>query len=268
MAKIITVAIQKGGVGKTSVVTNLAAAMAGVHGQTVLVIDMDAQRSATLTLLGQSDGFDATVLDVLLGKQGLPEALIPSPHHDRLLVLPGSAGMSVQEKRMSASQWDMVVDQVQDLLRESVPDDIDVVLIDTPTALSLWLHASLAAADGYLIVAKCEPYCVPGIGQLTRTAASVRDRVNPELRIAGMVVNEVRPTRLHTKYRDGYRRQFGDAVLQPAIPIRVAMAEAQDRCVPLEFFDEPGARELRDIFRALAGEVLRRMDVAPATTAS
>lgn len=259
MSRLISVALQKGGVGKTTCSVNLAGALAGHYGLNTLLLDFDGQTNATTTLLGRGYQAHGDIWNVLYDGAAIEDLMIPSPQHPKLFVLPGSPELAYWEKKLSEDQWDALVREGRRILRERAPSDIDVILIDTPPSLGLWLQVAIAASDGVLLVVQPHEYSADGIRDLMRTVQAVQEKVNPDLVIDGLIINGVRPTTgEHSAWVEEYRRQFGDAVLEPPLAERIVIAEAQRAKMPLEFYHGRGAAEARDWFRQIAGELVER----------
>ena len=259
MSRIISVALQKGGVGKTTSTINLAGALAGHYGLNTLVIDFDGQTNATSTLLGRNFDSRGDIWTVLYDGASIEETMLQAPQHPRLFVLPGSPELAYWEKKLSEEQWDALVREGRRILRERAPDGIDVILIDTPPSLGLWLQIAIAASDGVILVVQPHEYSADGIRDLMRTVQAVQEKVNPDLVIDGLVINGVRPTTgEHAAWVEEYRKQFGAAVLEPPVLERIVFAEAQRLKTPIEFYTGRGAGEVRGWFREIAGQLLDR----------
>lgn len=262
MNRIISLALQKGGVGKTTCAINLAGALAGQFGLNTLLLDFDGQTNATTTLLGRHFVGHGDIWSVVYDGEPIERVMIQTPQHPRLFVVPGSPELAYWEKKLSEEQWDSLVREGRRILRERIPEGIDVVVIDTPPSLGLWLQVAIAASDGVILVVQPHEYSADGIRDLMRTVQAVQEKINPDLRIDGLIINGVRPTTgEHTAWVDEYRRQFGDAVLEPPLLERIVIAEAQRLKTPLEFYGARGAAEAREWFRSIAGTLVARTGI-------
>lgn len=266
--------MQKGGVGKTTLTTNLAAAMAGGLGLRVLVLDFDAQRNATVGLLGAAPENGATIESVLRETATLVEAVVPTAFTSRaaLYIVPGTRGLTAWEPEIR--DWNSAALRFREVLRgglgarpEGEIRDFDVVLMDTPPAGGLWLQTALTAADGYIVVAQCERYSAEGVQMIQETARRIRDdaHLNPDLALDGFVVNAVKVRRANPHaFLDAYRAAFPDTFLEPPIPDLSGISDAATTGVPVEFAAR-WSKEAR-VFRQLADSLNDRLALGGVNT--
>jgi len=251
MTTIYALANQKGGVGKTTTAVNLAAYMAH-WGLRVLVVDIDPQANATVSLGIERRGLPATTYDVLVRETPL-EQVITLTRWIRLDLAPSSAqlagatvelvGMLARERRL---QWAL----------ERVDRRYDYVLIDCPPSLGiLTVNGLTAARDGVIIPVQCEYLALEGLSQLLRTIDLVRRALNPGLRIRGMVMTMFDPrTKLSRQVVEEVRRHFGSRVFRTVIPRTVRLSEAPSYGEPILSYAPRSIGALA--YQALAKELL------------
>lgn len=277
MPRWIAIGMQKGGVGKTTLTTNLAAAMAGGLGLRVLVLDFDGQRNATVGLLGTVSDQLPTIESVLREATPLASAAVPTTFAPRavLHVVPGTRGLIAWEPEIR--DWNSAALRFREVLREGLPRFIradmrapyvyDVVLIDTPPAGGLWLQTALTVADGYLVVAQCERYSAEGVQLIQETARRIREdaHLNPDLVLDGFVVNAVKARRANPHaFLDAYRTAFPDTFLEPPIPDFSGISDAATNGLPVEFAAR-WSKEAR-VFRQLADTLNSRLALGGVNT--
>lgn len=222
---IVTVANQKGGVGKTTSVVNLAAALADL-GRTVLVVDLDPQGNATTGLGVSSRTDNPGIYDVLIEDLPMAEAAVVVPETEQVRLIPASldlAGAEIELVSMVAREY-----RLQKALAGYLQDHpANVVLIDCPPSLGLLTLNALVAAEEILIPIQCEYYALEGLGQLIRTVEMVKQHLNPELKISAILLTMTDSrTRLSDQVADEVRAFFGDLVLTTVIPRSVRLSEA------------------------------------------
>jgi chromosome partitioning protein len=266
--------MQKGGVGKTTLTTNLAAAMAGGLGLRVLVLDFDGQRNTTIGLLGPTPEGGTTIESVLRESASLAQATVHTQFSTRaaLDVVPGSRGLTAWEQEIR--DWNSTVLRFREVLRArpaashgDAIRDYDVVLIDTPPAGGLWLQAALTVSDGYIVIAQCERYSAEGVQLIQETARRIRDeaRLNPDLALDGFVVNAVKSRRANPHvFLEAYRAAFPTAFLEPPIPDLAGISDAATTGVPVEFAAR-WSKEAR-VFRQLADSLNDRLALGGVNT--
>jgi chromosome partitioning protein len=266
MAQIVSIANQKGGVGKTSCVTHLAAALAAQHGKKTVLIDMDGQCNATAAVLARSAPPERTIKDVLWHAIPVEDVMVQAPYDAPLYLVAGSPELAFYEKQISPTQWDDLVQDSRITLLGGIPDDVDIVLIDTPPTLGLWLNAALGASDGCVVVAEPNAFSVAGLSQLLETIERVKETVNPSLDFTGLILNKVRPgVREHEGFRAAFLEQFGPLLFDPPLALRVVIEECQRAGSPLEWYPDPKAVEVRRWFGKIAAQLLERrgLSLAP-----
>lgn len=224
---MVTVANQKGGVGKTTTTVNLATALA-LAGQRVLAIDLDPQGNAS-TGFGIAHGTGTpSIYDVLVGGMALKDTVVQSPEAKKLRVVPANqhlAGAEVELVPMVARE-----SRLRKALRTYLAQDdggFDVVLIDCPPSLGLLTVNALVAAREVLIPIQCEYYALEGLGQLTETAELIRAHLNPILEISTILLTMYDSrTRLAEQVAQEVRKYFGSRVLDAVVPRSVRLSEA------------------------------------------
>ena len=253
MGRVLALANQKGGVGKTTTAVNLGAYLA-VAGKRVLLVDLDPQANATSSLGIDRKNLPASTYDVLLG--GLPtEEAIVVTKQVRLDLLPSAPALAGAEVELVSI---MAREQRLGRALESILDRYDYVFVDCPPSLGLLtVNALTAARHGVLIPVQCEYLALEGLGQLLRTVYMVRDNLNPALAIAGVVLTmfDAR-TNLSRQVVDEVRRFFPAYVFRTIVPRSIRLGEAPSYGETILHYapDTPGALA----YQALAAEFMER----------
>jgi chromosome partitioning protein len=259
MALVLAVANQKGGVGKSTTAVNLAATFTAQYGLRTLVVDMDGQCNATAALMGMDWRPQHTIKDVLWEPMAIADVMVPTRHDPLLLVVAGSPELSYFEKSIEPHVWDDIVQEARATLLNGLPDDVDVVILDTPPTLGLWLNTALGASDAALVVCWPDSFSLSGMTQVLETIAHIRESANSGLGLAGLVVNNVRTgVREHDGYLTLFRTQFPDLMLEPPILQRTVFSEAQRLAVPVQWMSDRAASEIRRWYGEIAGSILER----------
>ncbi|MCH8236592.1 MAG: ParA family protein [Proteobacteria bacterium] len=250
--RIIAVANQKGGVGKTTTTINLATALAAIR-QKVMIVDFDPQGNASTGLGISHNDREVNSYHLLIGEAGVTEAIletdIPGLH-----IVPSGIDLSGAEIELVTQE------RREYCLREALRDgagDYDYVLIDCPPALGLLTINALVAAQAVLVPLQCEFFALEGISQLVKTIERVRRAFNPGLDIQGIVLTmHDRRNNLSHMVAEDVRDFFGDKVYKTVIPRNVRVSEAPSHGRPVIIFDLNCAGS--QAYLSLAGEVIHR----------
>ncbi len=258
--RILAVANQKGGVGKTTTAINLGTALAAV-GQSVLVLDVDPQGNASTGLGIPRQDRRASSYDILTNAAAIRDAIVPS-RIPNLWVVPGSVDLSGAEIELSAAprrsfRFKDALDAHQEAAGRGETISFDYVLIDCPPSLNLLTVNAMAAAHAVLVPLQCEFFALEGLTQLIRTIELVRQSLNPTLEIQGVVLTMYdRRNNLSDQVAQDVRLHLGEKVYRTMIPRNVRVSEAPSHGMPALLYDHrcPGSQA----YIKLASEVLQR----------
>lgn len=251
--KIIAVANQKGGVGKTTTTINLGAALAET-GQKVLVVDLDPQGNASTGLGVESDARRYTTYDLLLDDIPLSEIVLETETRN-LRIVPATVDLSSADIELISNEKRSFL--LHDALRQPAMDsfDFDFILIDCPPSLNILTINAMVAAHSVLVPLQSEFFALEGLSQLMITLREVRQTANPGLRIEGIVLTMYDGrNRLSQQVESDARDNLGDLVFKTVIPRNVRVSEAPSYSMPVLSYDSEskGARA----YRGLAHEIL------------
>jgi chromosome partitioning protein len=225
MTRIITIANQKGGVGKTTTTVNIAAAMAQA-GKTVLVIDLDPQGNATTALgIDHPEGTPG-IYDVLMGETVLAEVITPCPDVPQLFGIPATIDLAGAEVELvsTPNREHRLREEIEQLLHTT---HFDYIFLDCPPSLGLLTLNGLVAAREVLLPIQCEYYALEGLAQLLKTVDMIKEHLNPELYVTAIILTMYDGrTRLASQVADEVRNHFGARVLETIIPRNVRVSEA------------------------------------------
>ncbi|MDQ7074593.1 MAG: ParA family protein [Gammaproteobacteria bacterium] len=251
MKRIIAIANQKGGVGKTTTCVNLAAALAMSH-KRVLVIDLDPQGNATMGCGVDKYSLQRSAYELLVGKACATDAIVSTEFGFDLI--PSNADLTAAEVELMSK-----LARERCLLKalQSVQDNYDYILIDCPPSLNLLTLNAFVAADGVIIPMQCEYYALEGLSALVETINDVRSSVNPSLKIEGLLRTMFDSrNNLGNDVSDQLLKHFGDQVYRTVIPRNVRLAEAPSHGRPVIHYDKTSRGALA--YLALAGEMVRK----------
>lgn len=250
MTKIMAITNQKGGVGKTTTTVNLAASLGAVK-KRVLLVDLDPQGNATMGSGINKGDLELSVYDVLIGEATIAQARITSDK-GKYDVLPANrdlAGAEIELVGMEGREMRLKLEL------QAVAHEYDYVLIDCPPALNLLTLNGLCAARSVMIPMQCEYYALEGLSDLVNTIRKVRESLNPELEIEGLLRTMFDPRNsLAQQVSDQLQQHFGDKVYRTVIPRNVRLAEAPSYGVPALYHDAQSKGT--QAYLALAGELL------------
>jgi len=253
MKRVIAIANQKGGVGKTTTAVNLAASLAATR-RRVLLIDLDPQGNASMGSGVDKGQLTVGACEVLLGESEMSAALVAVADGGYTL-LPANQDLTAAEVRLLT----LPIGRETKLRHALQPkrDDFDVILIDCPPALNMLTVNALVAADSVLIPMQCEYYALEGLSALLGTIEQIRDAANPSLGVEGVLRTMFDPrNNLANEVSSQLITHFGDKVFRTVIPRNIRLAEAPSFGKPALFHDKESRGALA--YLALAGEMIRR----------
>ncbi|KIQ97285.1 Chromosome (plasmid) partitioning protein ParA [Lysobacter sp. A03] len=251
IARIIAVANQKGGVGKTTTAVNLAAALARTP-KKILLVDLDPQGNATTGSGINKRELDSSICEVLLGEDDIASVIVRTQEDYDLV--PGNIDLTAAELRLMSAE---AREQQLKLVLAPIAANYDFILIDCPPALSLLTLNALTAADSVIVPMQCEYYALEGISALMDTIEAIRANLNPRLEIEGVLrtMFDVR-NNLANAVSAELIEHFGDRVFRTIVPRNVRLAEAPSHGQSIVGYDRNSRGGIA--YLGLAGEILRR----------
>ena len=253
--KIIAIANQKGGVGKTTTTINLGAALAEQN-KRVLLIDLDPQGNASTGLGIEYGQRDATTYDLLSGDVTLAEA-VQDTSVDHLSIIPATTDLSSADLELTDNTKRSFL--LRDVLRSSgaAASKFDYILIDCPPSLNILTVNAMVAAQSIIVPLQSEFFALEGLSQLILTVRDVRQTANPELRIEGIALTMYDSrNNLSLQVEDDARENMGDMVFKTVIPRNVRLSEAPSFAVPVLTYDSASKGSIA--YRALAKELIEK----------
>ena len=255
MGRIIAIANQKGGVGKTTTAINLSSCLAD-KGKKVLSVDMDPQGNMTSGLGVDKDSVENTIYDLIIGETSVQD-VIQKNVMDNLDVIPTNIDLSAAEiELIGVEDKEYIVKNAIHKIR----DEYDYIIIDCPPSLSMLTINAMTTADSVLVPIQCEYYALEGLSQLIHTVELVRERLNPILEIEGVVFTmyDAR-TNLSLQVVENVKDNLEQNIYKTIIPRNIRLAEAPSYGMPINKYDPKSAGA--DSYMRLADEVISREDI-------
>ena len=254
MGRVIAIANQKGGVGKTTTTINLSACLAE-KGKKILVIDTDPQGNTTSGFGLEKNDIENTIYELLLGEISIEESIIKNAV-EGVDIIPSNVNLAAVEIELIG------VDKKEFILRnevEWVKDRYDFIIIDCPPSLSLLTINSMTTADTVLVPIQCEYYALEGLSQLIHTVNLVKERLNPDLDMEGVVFTMFDSrTNLSMQVVENVKSNLSQHVFETVIPRNIRLAEAPSYGIPINKYDAKSAGA--EAYDNLAVEIINRKD--------
>lgn len=252
MGRIISIANQKGGVGKSTTAINLSACLAE-KGKKVLLADSDPQGNTTTGLGQEKTQIENTIYDIYIGNESIQQCIIKNIY-DNLDLIPANINFSAAEIELIG------IDNKEFILRNEldyVKNDYDYIIIDCPPSLSLLTVNSMSASDTVIVPIQCEYYALEGLSQLIHTVNLVKDRLNPDLDLEGVVFTMYDSrTNLSQQVVDNVKESLPDNIFEVIIPRSIRLAEAPSYGQPITVYDAKSSGA--ESYRKLADLVINK----------
>ena len=254
MGRIIAIANQKGGVGKSTTAINLSSCL-GEMGQKVLTIDMDPQGNTTSGMGVDKDEQENTVYELLLGETNIEDCILKL-EFDGLSLMPSNVNLAGAEIELIG------IEEKEYILKnqvEKVKNDYDYIIVDCPPSLNMLTINAMTTANTVLVPIQCEYYALEGLSQLMHTIELVQERLNPELEMEGVVFTmyDAR-TNLSLQVVENVKNNLNQTIYKTIIPRNVRLAEAPSHGLPINYYDSKSSGA--ESYKLLAEEVIHRGD--------
>ena len=254
MGRIIAIANQKGGVGKTTTSINLSAAMAA-SGKKILVIDTDPQGNTTSGFGIEKNDLENTIYELMLSECSSKECIL-NDVIDGVSIIPSNVNLAAAEIELIG------IDKKEFILKrevEWIKDSYDYIIIDCPPSLNLLTLNAMTTADSVLVPIQCEYYALEGLSQLIHTINLVKERLNPDLDMEGVVFTMYDSrTNLSSQVVENVKSHLNQRVFETVIPRNIRLAEAPSYGMPINMYDAKSAGA--EAYMSLAGEILNRKE--------
>ncbi len=254
MGKIIAIANQKGGVGKTTTSINLSAALAA-KGKKVLIMDIDPQGNATSGFGIDKNNLEDTIYELILGESSIKDCIIPNVNsniNSNVSVIPSNVNLAAAEiELIGTERKEYILKNEVDYIR----DDYDFIIIDCPPSLNMLTINAMTTADSVLVPIQCEYLALEGLSQLIHTVNLVKERLNPDLDMEGVVFTMYDPrTNLSMQVVENVKQNLNEKIFETVIPRNIRLAEAPSHGMPINMYDSKSAGA--EAYMNLAEEVI------------
>ena len=251
MGRVIAIANQKGGVGKTTTSINLSACLAE-KGKKVLVIDTDPQGNTTSGLGIDKNDLDNTVYELILGECSIYDCIVKDAIPN-VSVLPSNVNLAAAEIELIGVDKEFILKNEVDFVK----DDYDFIIIDCPPSLNLLTINAMTTADSVLVPIQCEFYALEGLSQLIHTVNLIKERLNPDLEMEGVVFTMYDSrTNLSMQVVENVKANLQENICETVIPRNIRLAEAPSYGMPITMYDPKSSGA--DSYRKLADELINR----------